>query len=101
MLAGDDSLAATVIPAGTYRGVDGEVMTVARPAAVYATAQLGEADAYRLTRAFWQAKPALESRDPAWAAATPETLVVLAAKLHPGALRYYDEAGITVPAGLR
>jgi TRAP transporter TAXI family solute receptor len=101
MLAADDSLAAMVIPAHTYPGVDGDVLTVARPAGVYATTALSDEDAYRLTRAFWQAKPALEAGDPAWAAVTPETLVALAVKLHPGALRYYSEAGMPVPPGRR
>jgi uncharacterized protein len=101
MLADDDSLAAMVIPAHAYPGVDSDVLTVARPVGVYATMRLSEDDAYRLTRAFWEHKKALEAGNAQWAAVTPETLITLAVKLHPGALRYYNEAGLPVPAGLR
>ncbi len=101
LLAGDDGLTAMVIPAGTYAGVDSDVMTVAMPSGIYTTLQMSEADAYRVTKAFWANKPALEARDPFWAAITPETMATLGVKLHPGALRYCTEAGMMVPPGLR
>lgn len=32
-----------------------------------------------------------------WAGVTAELLPALGAKLHPGALRYYDQAGVDIP----
>ena len=40
-------------------------------------------------------------RNPAWQAMTGLAVATLGIKLHPGALRYYKEASIAVPASLR
>ena len=40
-------------------------------------------------------------QNPWWAGVTPEMIAALGASLHPGALRYYREAGIAVPDALR
>jgi TRAP transporter TAXI family solute receptor len=101
VLGYDDGLTLMTIPKGTYPGVDQDVVTVALPVGVYTTSRLGDDVAYALTKAFWTRKSALERDRPEWRATTPETLAVLGAKLHPGALRYYAEAGIDVPAALK
>lgn len=101
MLAADDSLAAQVIPAGTYPGITEDVTTVAQPAGAYATARMSEAMAYAITKAFWSQKQALGKRSKAWDAVTPATLAKLGVRLHPGAIRYYREIGVKVPRTLR
>ncbi|MGH7125636.1 MAG: TAXI family TRAP transporter solute-binding subunit [Stellaceae bacterium] len=99
--ASDGTTVATTIPQGTYPGVDQDTLTVALPAGIYTTRRLSDADAYRITKAFWTNLETLAQTAPAWRAVTPGMLTVLGAKLHPGALKYYREAHIAVPAKLR
>ena len=99
--ASDGTTVATTIPGGTYPGVDQDTLTVALPAGIYTTRRLSDADAYRITKAFWTNLATLAQNAPAWRAVTPGMLSVLGAKLHPGALKYYREAHIAVPAKLR
>lgn len=101
ILSADDSTVQQVVPKGTYPGVDSDVATIAVPAGAYTTRRMSQQTAYALTKAFWSQQPALASRNPAWRAATASTIPALGIKLHTGALRYYDEAGITVPASMR
>lgn len=94
----DDQIAATkrtrlVIPAGTYAGVDYDVVTVALPVGAYTTTAMDEETAYQLTRTFWSGKAELAEANPWWHGVAPEMLSTLAGELHPGALRYYREAG--------
>lgn len=99
--ASDGTTVATIIPKGAYPGVDDDTLTVALPAAIYTTRRLSDAEAYQITKAFWTGLPALSEKAHAWRAVTPALLTVVGAKLHPGALKYYREAGIAVPAKLR
>lgn len=101
MVAADDSIMPEVIPKGTYPGVDSDVATVAVPSGMYVTRRMTDKAAYTLTKAFWSQLPALAAKNPAWRAVTGATVATLGIKLHPGALRYYKEAGITVPAAMR
>lgn len=100
-LANDGTTVAMTIPGGTYPGIDNEVATVALPAAVYTTTHLSSNEAYRLTKAFWSVRAILARADPAWNTVTPAGISVLGTKLHPGAVRYYREARVTIPAELR
>jgi uncharacterized protein len=99
--ASDGTTVGATIPKGTYPGVDEDVLTVALPAGIYTTRRLSNADAYRITKTFWTNLPALRENAPAWRSVTPALLSALGAKLHPGALKYYREAGIDVPTKLR
>lgn len=100
-LANDGTTVALTIPKGTYRGVDEDTATVALPAGIFTTVRLSNADAYRITKAFWTGRDTLAENAPAWQAVVPSLLSALGIKLHPGALKYYREAGIQVPAQLR
>ena len=99
--ASDGTTVAATIPKGSYPGVDTDTLTVALPAGIYTTRHLSNDDAYRITKAFWTNLAALGEAAPAWRAVKPALLGVLGAKLHPGALKYYREAHIAVPAMLR
>ena len=100
-LKSDGTTVSATIPKGTYPGIDEDTKTVALPAGIYTTRRLSNEDAYRITKTFWTNLPALVQNAPAWGAVTPALLSVLRARLHPGALKYYLEAGIEVPAKLR
>jgi TRAP transporter TAXI family solute receptor len=87
-----------VIPAGTYDDVDVDIATTTLPVAAYTTTAMDEETAYQLTKAFWEAKADMAETAPWWNAITPDLLAVLGAPLHPGAVKYYKEAGIALPA---
>jgi TRAP transporter TAXI family solute receptor len=101
VLAADDSLAAEIVPKGTYAGIDEDVRTLALPAGVYTTTRMSDATAYAVTKAFWSQHEALQKRNPPWQAVTADALAILGARLHAGALRYYRQAGIAVPKTVR
>lgn len=90
-----------VIPAGTYSGVDEDVVTTSLPVVAFSSTAMSDDTAYLLTKTFWEEKAKLADEARWWAAVTPDLLAEGSVKLHPGALRYYDEAGISVPDDLR
>lgn len=99
--AADDSMMTIVIPRGTYPSIEHDVTTVGLPAGAYTTLSMSNATAYTLTKAFWSQRLALAKKNSAWSAILPSKLGSLGVRLHPGALRYYREAGVPVPASLR
>jgi len=90
-----------VIPKGTYPGIDEDVVTTSLPVGAYTTTGMDEQTAYQLTKIFWTRKAEMAKSNPWWGGVRPEMLDTLAGKLHPGALRYYREAGIAVPDALQ
>ena len=90
-----------VIPKGTYPGVEYDVVTTSLPVGAYTTTGMDEQTAYQLTKIFWTRKAEMAKTNPWWNGVTPGMLDTLAGKLHPGALRYYREAGIKVPDALQ
>lgn len=106
MSLSDDEIAQTkrtriVIPAGTYTGQETDVTTTSLPVIAYTTTQMDDDTAYAVTKSFWEEKAKLAKEAPWWAAVDPAMLELNTTKLHPGALRYYDEAGVAVPDSLR
>lgn len=97
--------AADVLPAGTYSNQannDSDLLVSAYVMFVSVNKDMNEDTAYDLTKAMF------ENLDDAHAVSSglePLTLenafVSLAAPLHPGAIRYYDEVGAAVPDALR
>jgi TRAP transporter TAXI family solute receptor len=89
------------IPARTYKGQDQPLRTVAIWNFVLASDRLGEDVAYAVTKTALEKAATLR-------AAVPAALGTLAANaatnaflpFHPGAVRYYREAGIVIPAAL-
>ena len=94
-------LAPNTIPAGTYRGQAEPVRTVALWNFVVASPTLADQMAYDITKAALSQTAALAARV---AAASATTAANAAANgflpFHPGAARYYREAGIALPAAL-
>lgn len=97
----DPSSAPVTIARGTYSGIDQDVRTLSVPVAAYATTRMDEATAHAITRAFWTQREAMARQNPWWAGVAHDMLAAVAGPLHPGALRFYAEAGIPVPEGLR
>lgn len=102
----DDQIAKTkrtklVIPAGTYAGVDNDTVTTSLPVVAHTTTAMEDATAYQLTKTYWAEKQAMGSANPWWKGVSGDMLANVVGKIHPGALKYYDEAKMAVPAGAR
>ena len=100
-LAAEEGSVPVVIPKATYPGQERDVQTVALPVGVYTTSAMSDAAAHTLTKLFWTHKAPLGRDSPHWQAITPASLATLGVKLHPGALRYYQESGVEIPDALK
>jgi TRAP transporter TAXI family solute receptor len=86
-----------VIPAGTYAGVDQEVVTTSLPVVAHTTTAMDDETAYQLTKTYWSQKSVMGSNAAWWNAVSTDMLSNVHGKIHAGALRYYDEAGVSIP----
>jgi len=98
------ALNTVTIPAGTYAGQvngDQDLTTVSTVMMMAAHKDLPEDVAYRLTRAYWENLPEMKASN-ALMRVIDETdfFTGIAAPLHPGALRYYQERSADIPAEL-
>ncbi len=91
-----------VIEAGTYPGQDSDVRTIAQPNFLAVNADVDEEAVYQITKAIYENLGFLQNIHPATKAMSLEAaLAGLPLRLHAGALRYYEEAGVSVPDNLR
>ncbi len=90
-----------VIPAGTYPGINSDTVTTSLPVVAHTTTAMDDQTAYELTKTYWQQKSGMGHSNAWWNGVSATMLGNIYGKLHPGALRYYDEAGIKVPQRLR
>ncbi len=90
-----------IIPAGTYAGVDKEIVTTSLPVVAHTTTAMDNDTAYQLTKTYWSQKTDLGKAAAWWNGVSGEMLGNVYGKLHPGAVKYYDEAGIKFPDALR
>jgi TRAP transporter TAXI family solute receptor len=97
----DKTAIGIVIPKGTYPTQDYDVTTLSVPVGAYATTRMEEATAYAVTKAFWTQRTAMAKSNPYWSGVSSDMVGSLAGKLHPGALKYYEEAKVAVPASAR
>ncbi len=90
-----------VIPANTYPGQDTAVPTLAQPNFLAVHQTVSDEDVYRITKAIFENLPFLMAIHKATSDMSLETaLPGLPLPLHPGAARYYAEAGLTIPQDL-
>lgn len=97
----DDQIAETkrsklVIPAGTYAGQDKDITTTSLPVVAYTTLAMDDDTAYELTKTFWETKTAMGETSRWWNGVDQGLMPTITGKIHPGALRYYEEAGFTL-----
>ena len=86
------------IPANTYPGQSQAVRTIAQPNFLAVRADLDEEAIYEITKAIYENLPFLNNIHSATKAMDiNKALDGLPIPLHPGAVRYYKEAGITIP----
>lgn len=86
------------IAAGTYPGQDKDVNTIAQPNFLAVNDNVDEGHVYLLTKTIYENLPFLQAIHPATKAmAIEKALAGLPVPLHPGAQRYYEEMGLTIP----
>ena len=90
-----------VIPAGTYPGVNQDIVTTSLPVVAYTISQMSDETAYEFTKNFWKQNSAMVNSAAWWKGVPPKMLENVYGKIHDGALRYYDEIGVSVPAANR
>ncbi len=88
-----------VIPAGTYAGIDQDIVTTSLPVVAHTTTSMDDDTAYHLTKTFWEQKSLMGTAAPWWNGVSDALLSHVYGKVHPGAKRYYREAGMTLPEG--
>ncbi|WP_138468950.1 TAXI family TRAP transporter solute-binding subunit [Poseidonocella sp. HB161398] len=86
------------VKGGTYPGLAEDVTTIAQPNFLATTAELPEENVYLITKAIYENLPFLQAIHPATKAmALEQAIAGLPLPLHPGAARYYQEVGVTIP----
>lgn len=101
VLAADPSASAVTIPAGTYPGQAAAVNTFGLPVGAFTTAKTDDATAYEIAKSFWTQQAELAKNNPVWGPLKPVDVMTLGVKLHPGAAKYYAEAGIAIPDAMK
>lgn len=90
------------IAAGTYPSQDSDIQTIAQPNFLAVNADVDEEHVYQLTKTIYENLPFLQAIHKATNAMdVSKALDGLPVPLHAGALRYYQEVGIEVPAALK
>ena len=90
-----------VIPAGTYPHQPQDIESIAHPNLLAVRADVPDEAVYQITRAIFENLAALQEIHKATREVTLENaLIGLGAPLHPGAMRYYREKGMEIPAQL-
>ena len=89
------------IPAGTYKGQETDITTTSLPVIAYTTTEMSDDVAYELTATFWKERARLGETAAWWNGITPEMLANIPGKIHPGAVRYYQENGFPLTAANR
>ena len=84
------------IPGGLYRGVDEDVTSFGLPSTFVTTSDVPEETVYVMVKAVFENFDTFTSFHPAFANLKQEEMVVngLSAPMHPGAERYFREAGL-------
>ncbi|MBF9036515.1 TAXI family TRAP transporter solute-binding subunit [Rhodobacterales bacterium HKCCE2091] len=98
----DATFAELALPGGTYDGVDEDTPTVGVPNVLVVSSEMDEETVYQITRAMYENIAELQAVHPAANETTVEfTMNATPVPLHPGAIRYFEEIGATIPDNLR
>jgi len=85
-----------VIPAGTYAGQDQAITTTSLPVAAFATTAMSDDAAYALTKTYWEGKQSMGDAAAWWNGVDESLMANITGQIHPGAVRYYEEAGFSL-----
>lgn len=100
-LAADPTFSAYTIAGGLYKGQDEDVATIGTPNVIVVAAEMDEQLAYDFVTALYANIDEVIAIHPSANDTTAEfSLAATPIPLHPGALRYYEEQGMEIPARL-
>lgn len=87
-----------VIPANTYPDQSQDIQTIAQPNFLAVDKDVSEEDVYQITKTMYENLDFLQNIHAATDVMSLEAAIGgLPLPLHPGAVRYYQEAGLTIP----
>ena len=90
--------AKSVIPAGTYEGIDEDITTVGVKATIIANEDVTEDEAYTIVSTIFENVPAITEAHAKGAELDVEYASTCGLPYHPGAAKYFAEKGIEVEA---
>lgn len=97
VLEQEPSLTMVTIPAGTYQGIDEDVLTVASPALLLTNTDQSEEVIYEVTKAIFDNASIVHATHVQGKNLSLENaLTGVSIPLHPGAEKYYKEQGLEV-----
>ncbi|SMC95562.1 TAXI family TRAP transporter solute-binding subunit [Primorskyibacter flagellatus] len=100
--AADPVFASLSLAGGVYDGVADAVSTLGVPNVLVVSSEMDEDTVYMITKAMYENIADMQAVHPAANETTVEfSMNATPVPLHPGALRYYEEAGATIPDKLR
>ena len=82
------------IPAGTYAGQSSAITTTSLPVVAFTTTDMDNATAYAMTKTYWESKVSMSAGAKWWAGVSLDMLENISTEIHPGAVKYYKEAGL-------
>ena len=85
-----------IIPAGTYSGQLKDITTTSLPVVTYTTTDMSNDVAYKLTKTYWNSKKMLGNAAKWWNGVSAKMIKNISTKIHPGALKYYNEIGVKI-----
>lgn len=98
----DPTFARTTLPGGTYEDAPDDVSVLGIPNVLVVSSEMPDDLAYAITKAMFENIGELQAVHPAANETTVDfTMSATPIPLHPGAIRYYEEAGAQVPDALR
>ncbi len=101
VLAADPSAGKIVIAPNTYQGQKDAVQTFGLPVGAYTTTKMDNDTAYQIVKIFWTQRAEMAKANPWWSTLTPDQVMALGIKLHPGAAKFYAEQGIKIPDAMK
>jgi TRAP transporter TAXI family solute receptor len=96
LISGADYYAEAVIPKGTYTGQKKDATTFGVKATVVTSADVSDELVYLVVKAVMENFDSFKSQHPAFGFLEKKNMIKdgLSAPLHPGAIKYYKEAGL-------
>ena len=101
-MAADSTFALTTLPGGSYNGVADDITVLGIPNVLTVSSEMSDEVAYQVTKAMYENISEMRAIHPAANETSVEfTMSATPVPLHPGAIRYYEEIGATIPDKLR
>jgi uncharacterized protein len=99
LLADNPPYMRTTIPAGTYEGIDEDIVTIGVSSAIIVHADVPDDLVYEMCRVFWDNQDEIRAVHEVWGTVSLENAISGAAiPLHPGVERCYGELGVELPS---